>query len=456
MFYLGRGQNNKMTHRSYLALAIPLIISTLTTPLLGAVDTAVVGQLPDPAYIGAVAIGAIIYNTMYWLFGFLRVSTSGFAAQAHGANDDTQGILALTRPFVIASVVGISMILLQRPIEVLSFTLIHPEPEVRALASDYFNIRIWGAPFTLMNYVILGWLMGMSRIKVSLMLQVCMNLFNIVLDLLFVYVFAWGVSGVAFATLLSEVTAFLLGILCIWRASPFVFKVPPLKELVEIASLKQMMSVNRDLFIRTLCLLTVFNLFTAKGASFGTEVLAANAVLIQLHYIMAYFFDGFANASSIMVGKAIGSRNEQLFKKVLTFSWQWGIISSVIVSCIYYLGKDYFILLFTRIPSVIDLINNYSIWITLYPLIASFGLILYGVFTGATKGVPIRNSMIMALTVYLIAQFTLVPHYNNHGLWAAFLIFSLGRSVFLAIFIPKLTRTLFPQDSIEYVKAKSI
>lgn len=445
-----------MNHRSYLALAIPLIISTLTTPLLGAVDTVVVGQLPDPAYIGAVAIGAIIYNTMYWLFGFLRVSTSGFAAQAHGANNHAQGILALSRPFLIAAVVGICIILLQRPIEYLSFTLIHPEPKVHALASDYFNIRIWGAPFTLMNYVILGWLMGMSRIKVSLMLQVCMNLLNIVLDLLFVYVFAWGVSGVAIATLLSEIAAFVLGILYIWRTSPYIFKVPPLKELVEIDSFKQMMSVNRDLFIRTLCLLTVFNLFTAKGASFGTEVLAANAVLIQIHYIMAYFFDGFANASSIMVGKAIGSRDEHLFKKVLTFSWQWGIISSVFLSCIYYLCKDFLILLFTRIPSVIDLINHYSIWITVYPLTASFGLMLYGVFTGATKGVPIRNSMIMALMVYLMAQFTLVPHYNNHGLWAAFLIFSLGRSLFLAIFIPKLIRTLFPQDSIEHVKAKSI
>ncbi|MGM0875698.1 MAG: MATE family efflux transporter [Bacillota bacterium] len=437
-----------MNHRSYLALAIPLTISTMTTPLLGAVDTAVVGQMPDPAYIGGVAVGTIIFNTMYWLFGFLRVSTSGFAAQANGANNDMQGILALTRPFLIAILVGISCIFLQVPIEHLSLNLMNPDFDVRTVASDYFSIRIWGAPFTLLNYVILGWLMGMSRIKVSLLLQVIMNLINIVLALLLVNVFSWGVSGVAIATLISEVTAFIIGLFIIWKVYPFKFKLLPLKEVFDHTSLKRMMIVNRDLFFRTLCLLTVFNLFTAQGASFGTEVLAANAVLIQIHYIMAYFFDGFSNASSILVGKAIGSMDEPLYKKTLILSCQWAALSSLFIAGIYYLCSDYIFLVFTRIPSVIDLANTYGIWLILFPFSASFGIILYGVFIGATEATFIRNSMILALVVYLIIHFLLVPHYNNHGLWLAFIVFSLGRSLFLAIYIPKLTRKLFPKTSL--------
>lgn len=438
-----------LNHRSYLALAIPLIISTITTPLLGAVDTAVVGQLPDPAYIGAVAVGTMIFNTMYWLFGFLRVSTSGFAAQANGANDHLQGILALTRPFLIAVAVGISFILLQAPIEHLALTLINPASDVRAFVSDYFNIRIWGVPFTLLNYVILGWLMGMSMIKVSIMLQVFMNLMNIALDLLFVHVFSWAVSGVAIATLLSEVTAFMIGFMIIWKAASFEWKFPPLEAVFGFISLKKMMSVNRDLFIRTLCLLTVFNLFTAKGASFGTEVLAANAVLIQIHYMMAYLFDGFANASSILVGKAIGGRDVSLYKKTLKLSCQWAVFSSFLIAGIYYLYSAGMIRLFTRIPAVIELANTYGAWLILFPLAASFGIILYGIFTGATEAAPVRNSMILALMVYLAVQFTAVPNMNNHGLWLAFIAFSLGRSAFLAMYVPSLTRKLFFQREVE-------
>lgn len=188
-----------MTHRTYLSLAIPLIISTITTPLLGAVDTAVVGQLPDPAYIGGVAVGTMIFNTMYWLFGFLRVSTSGFAAQAYGAQDAKQCFLYFVRPFLIALAVGILFILVQWPMKHIALTLIHPDEKVMTFTDEYFSIRIWGAPFTLANYVILGWLMGMSRVKISLFLQVFMNLLNVVLDLLFVNVFHQDVNGVAAA-----------------------------------------------------------------------------------------------------------------------------------------------------------------------------------------------------------------------------------------------------------------
>ncbi|MGG3845424.1 MATE family efflux transporter [Aeribacillus composti] len=432
-----------MTHRTYLSLAIPLIISTITTPLLGAVDTAVVGQLPDPAYIGGVAVGTMIFNTMYWLFGFLRVSTSGFAAQAYGAQDAKQCFLSFVRPFLIALAVGILFILVQWPMKHIALTLIHPDEKVMTFTDEYFSIRIWGAPFTLANYVILGWLMGMSRVKISLFLQVFMNLLNVVLDLLFVNVFHQDVNGVAAATLISEVAAFLIGMYIVLKSSDLRLFSIPSSELWNAGEFKKMMAVNRDLLIRTICLLTVFNLFTARGASFGTEILAANAVLIQIHYIMAYFLDGFANASSILVGKAVGAKDEALYKRTLSLTGQWAIISPLFMMLIYILFKDSIIPVFTKNQNVIELASSYSIWVTIFPLAASFGLILYGVFTGATMTNPIRNSMLISLAVYIVCLFILIPMYYNHGLWLAFIVFSLGRSVFLAMYVPALNKTLF-------------
>lgn len=235
----------------------------------------------------------------------------------------------------------------------------------------------------------------------------------------------------------------MIGIIIIWKAVPFTCKQLPLKEIFNLASFKKMISVNRDLFIRTFCLLTMFNMFTAKGASFGTEVLAANVVLIQIHYIMAYCFDGFANASSIFVGKAIGEKDKQLYKKTLSLSCQWAIFSSCFIAGIYTLFGHNIITLFTSVPSVIELANSYGIWITLFLLSASFGIIIYGIFTGTTEAAPIRNSMILALIAYLVAQFIAVSSFQNHGLWFAFIVFSIGRSVFLVMYIPKLNKRLF-------------
>lgn len=228
-----------MNYRTYLALAIPLTISTMTTPLLGAVDTAVVGRLSDPAYIGGVAVGALIFNTLYWLFGFLRVSTSAFAAQANGANSSEQGILALSRPFLIALAVGLIFILLQVPIQRAALAIVSPDAAVSRLAVEYFTIRIWGAPFTLMNYVILGWLMGMAKIKQSLSLQIITNVLNMTLAILFVEVFSFGVKGVAASTLIAEVTAFILGLFIVSKASPFKWKTPSIGVLFDTASVKK-------------------------------------------------------------------------------------------------------------------------------------------------------------------------------------------------------------------------
>ncbi|MFL0573813.1 MATE family efflux transporter [Bacillus megaterium] len=431
-----------MNHRTYLTLAIPLTISTMTTPLLGAVDTAVVGQLSAPAYIAGVAVGTLIFNTLYWVFGFLRVSTSAFAAQANGASDPDQGVLALSRPFLLALIVGVLFILLQWPIEHTALLVISPDADVSRFAVEYFRIRIWGAPFTLMNYVILGWLMGMAKIRESLCLQILTNVLNMLLAILFVHVFSFDVQGVATATLIAEVTAFILGLFIILKVSPFKWKMPSIQALIDTNSTKRMFNVNKDLFIRTICLLVVINMFTAKGASFGTEFLAANAVLFQIHYIMAYFFDGFANASSILVGKAVGSNDKELFKKTLTLSRQWSIITAVIIASLYALFQKQVIGLFTNLPDVIELSLTYGVWLIIYPFVACFGLVLYGVFTGATEIVPVRNSMIYAMVIYIIIQITATPIWHNHGLWLAFIIYTIGRSGFLVMYTPRLNKKL--------------
>ena len=432
-----------MNNRAYLSLAIPLTISTMTTPLLGAVDTAVVGQLPDPAYIGGVAVGTLIFNTLYWVFGFLRVSTSAFAAQANGARDPDQGILVLSRPFVLAISVGICFILLQWPIEYLALKLFSADSDVSQFAAEYFRIRIWGAPFTLMNYVILGWLMGMAKIKESLFLQVLMNVLNMILAILFVHVFSFAVKGVATAALIAEITATIVGLVIIIKASPFVWQFPSFQKLIDTQSMKKMFNVNKDLFIRTISLLVVINMFTAKGASFGTDLLAANAVLFQIHYIMAYFFEGFANATSILVGKAVGSNDQELYKKTLTLSKQWSVIIAFVIACIYGLFQNQIIALFTNLPSVIELSILYGKWLILYPFAACFGLVIYGVFTGATEIAPVRNSMIFAMIVYILLQMTVTPIWHNHGLWLAFIVYTIGRSGFLIMYTPRLNKKLF-------------
>ncbi|MBY6035996.1 MATE family efflux transporter [Fictibacillus nanhaiensis] len=439
-----------MNHSKYLRLALPLILTTITTPLLGAVDTAVVGQLDDSSYIAGVAVGTIIFNTMYWLFGFLRVSTSGFAAQAQGMKNEEDILRSISRPLLLALSISACLIALQYPIKYHFLPLLTSDPYVQSLASDYFVIRIWGVPFGLLNYVIIGWLMGLAMIKKTLFLQMYMNLTNIVLDILFVKVFSWSVAGVAAATLISEVSTFLIGFLIVWKAIPAkqLQKIFQIKS-IDLSSYKKMMKVNRDLFIRTLCLLIVFNVFTATGATYGTEILAANAILIQIHYIMAYMYDGFANASSILTGRAIGSKDETLFRITIRRSFQWALLSSLFISGIYYLFHDQIHLVFTTIPGVIEALTIYQPWILCYPLVASFGVVLHGIFVGATEAAPLRNAMIIALIIFLVSLYLAAPILSNHGLWLAFILFSTARSLFLILGLPRLQKTTFSSISIQ-------
>ncbi|WP_322904188.1 MATE family efflux transporter [Paenibacillus campi] len=428
------------THRDYLLLGLPLIVSTITTPLLGLVDTAVVGHLFDPAYLGGTAIGALIFNTLYWLFGFLRVSTSGFAAQARGKDDLATGAADLLRPLAIALVIGLAFIALQVPIFKGALLLMRPDAEVAHWAGVYFHIRIWGAPITLLNYVLIGWLMGMSHIRQTLMTQISMNVLNMILAIWFAQVLHFGVAGVAAATLFAESIALLIGISFVWRSPYLQLSLVRWRGLFAWHSLLPMFRANSDLLVRTICLLAMFNIFTAQSTAFGPELLAANSILIQLHYMMAYFFDGFANASSIYAGRAKGAEDASMLRRSLQLARTWTLLTAMLLTCMYWLGRELFVRLFSDNEAVISLALIYNGWLLLFPLCAGFGLVFYGIFTGMTLTAPVRNSMLLALLLYILSCLVLVPLYGNHGLWISFLLFAVGRSLFLMMYVPGLER----------------
>ncbi len=431
-----------LSDREYLGLTIPFMLSTMTQPLMGAVNTAVMGQLPDPKYIAAVSLGAILFNNLYWLFGFLRVSTTGYAAQAYGARDGYLGMLAFFKPLVLALLVGFLCILLQKPIVDVYLLLISPAAEVAELCRSYYYILIWGAPLVLFNYVGLGWLMGQTQIRASVFMQVSMNVLNMLVSIWFVFGFGWGIEGVAWATLLSQIYGGVMTAVLMYYFGRFDYRNLPVRELLDWRTFVSMLQVNANLMIRTACLLTVNNIIAAVGASLGTAVLAANAVLLQIKDIISYLIDGMANGAAIFSGKAVGQRSRQLFDETIRMTYKWLAVLAVLLMGIYYAGSGFFIRIFTDIDEVIKLAQAYDIYVLFYPVCAGIGMVLYGVFCGATRTAPVRNMMLIALAVFYAVQHFLVPLAGNSGLWIALLMFMLAQSVVLLIYLPKLKNTI--------------
>ncbi|MWP62930.1 MATE family efflux transporter [Gilliamella sp. Pas-s25] len=427
--------NKQYNFKDYLALVIPFIISTITTPLLGVVDTALVGHLPNPAFIAGIAVGTVIFNTLYWLFGFLRVSTTGFAAQA--LDDPILLRASLIRPIFIAIVLGIIFIICQSVIFNAAMQIIKPNQDVQHHARTYFAILIWGAPFVLINYVLVGWLMGMAKIKAVLFLQVLINLLNIVMAMILVWGFHFDVSGVAFATLSAQIICTLLGIWFIYHYLPKAKQKTNFATILSWQSLKGVILVNSNLMIRTICLLIVTNHFISIGSSFSTETLAANAVLFQIHYLMAYLFDGFANASSVFSGKAKGTKDITLYNQTLRWSKLACIICPILLVAIWLPLGTTIIKLLTNQTDIIDICMQYQLWLIIFPIVVAGGLIYYGVFSGISYTSSIRDSMILSLLLWLVSQYICVPIWGNNGLWLSYILFSLGRTLFLVIWIKK-------------------
>ena len=431
---------NLLTNREYLGLTVPFMLSTMTQPLMGAVNTAVMGQLPDPKYIAAVSLGAILFNNLYWLFGFLRVSTTGYAAQAFGAADRELGTLAFFKPLVLALLISLACIVFQKPILESYLAMIGAAPEVNALCREYYYILIWGAPLVLGNYVALGWLMGQTRVRASVFMQVSMNVLNMALSIWFVFGLHMDIVGVAFATLLSQLYGGVISVVLMYYYGEFDYKNLPWGELLDWRTFIGMLKVNVNLMIRTACLLTVNNIIAAVGASFGTVVLAANAVLLQLKDIMSYLIDGMANGAAIFSGRAVGAKSGAGLDAAIRMTFKWLVVLAVILMGVYAAGNEFFIRLFTNLDEVVAMALTYNVFVLFYPVCAGIGMVLYGVFCGATRTAPVRNMMLLALAVFYLLQWQLVPMIGNSGLWLALLGFMAAQSVILLYYLKSLRK----------------
>ncbi len=423
-------------------LAAPIIVSNFTVPLLGAVDTAVVGHLDEAYYLGAVAVAALIFNFLYWGFGFLRMSTTGFTAQAHGADDGDEVRAALARALIIAAALALAILLLQRPLLGVAMGLIGAGPEVEEHARTYFSIRIWGAPAALGNYVVLGWFLGRQNARAGLALQVVINGLNIVLDLVFVVGLGLAVAGVAMATLVAEYAGLALGLTMVavalrrqggrWRR----------ERILDTPRLRRMAVVNRDIFVRTLCLIAAFAYLTAHGAKMGDVILAANAVLLNMVYFMSYGLDGFAHAAEALVGRAIGARDRAAYRGAVRASTVWALITATVFAALYVLFGTAIIDALTGIAEVRAAARAVLPWMFVAPLVSVWGYQLDGIFIGAVRTAEMRNAMIASLAVFVACVTALQPVMGNHGLWLSFLIFMIARGATLGAYWPRIERSL--------------
>lgn len=431
-------------------LAGPIILANLTVPLLGAVDTAVVGRLPDPAYLGAVAVGATIFSFVYWGFGFLRMSTTGLTAQAWGQGDAAEVKAAFARAAGIALAIAGALILLQGPILWAALGLFEATDQVEDLAAGYFTIRIWGAPAALMNYVLLGWFLGRQDARTPLLLQILINAVNIALDLLFVVGLGWDVRGVAAATAIAEWSGLLLGLLLVRRALAASGAGPVGRaRLLDREALRRLVAVNRDIFIRTLCLVGAFAYFTMRGATMGEITLAANAVLLNFLTIASFGLDGFAHAAEALVGRSLGRRDRADFDAAVRSVFKWAAVLAGGAAALFVLAGPALIALLTDIPAVRAEANHFLLWPALLPLVSVWCFTFDGIFIGATRGADLRNAMILSLAVYLAALHWAQPAFGNHGLWFAMTLFMAVRGLSLAALYPRLKRSVGPPSFTE-------
>ena len=425
------------------ARAGPIILSNLATPLLGAVDTAVMGALPSPDFIGGVAVGAIIFDFLFWGFGFLRMATTGFTAQAHGAGERDELRAVFARPLLLALAIGALLILLQAPIGGAALHFVPASEAVTANAALYIQIRIWAAPAALTNYAIVGWLLGTRRAKSVLALQILLNGVNIVLDLVVVLGLGWGIEGVAAASVIAELVAAAVGLTMIGRILAGTGGAWSRARIFRRQSLVALLRVNLDIMLRSLCLTAAFYYLTIRGAALGDVTLAANNVLLRYQEFLAAGLDGFAHAVSALAGGAYGARHLQAFRQAVVAATLWAAGLALLIGALYLLlGKSLLWLFTTEVPEVRAAAALYMPWIVVSPLVSVWGFMLDGVFVGATRSAQMRNAMVLSLVCFLVACWLLIPLWQNHGLWAAFTIFMAARGVTLGLYYPGLERSL--------------
>ena len=434
-------------NKQVLRLAIPNIISNLSVPLLGAVDTAVVGHLDHVYYLGAIAVGSIIFDFIFWGFGFLRMGTTGLVAQAFGADNERETRIILIRVLAVAGIASALILLLQYPLIELSLLIVNASPEVEEYTRLYYNIRIFSAPATLALFGINGWFLGMQNSTYPMFVTILLNLFNIGLNLLFVLYYGMNVDGVALGSLIASYLGVVFALLLYKKKYAGVKLKVDIQEILNPVEVKKFFSVNRDIFIRTLCLIFSYAFFVAKSAESGDVVLAANTILLQLWYISAYGIDGFAFAAESLVGRFKGANNIEKLKESVKLNMGWGLGFGIISSLVYALFGDAIITIFTDKKEVLEAGLVVLIWTIFAPVINSICFIWDGVYIGATATSAMRNSMLIATILFFVPVYYIAePYVGVHALWLSMATFMIIRGVTLSfwartqIFKPLLTQ----------------
>ncbi len=431
-----------MTHNSMnrriLRLAIPNIISNLTVPMLSFVDTALMGHLGDPAYIGAIAIGGMIFNFVFWGFGFLRMGTTGFTAQALGKHRLDESFFVLARALSVAGTGAFLLIIFQYPIAELSFYLVKASDEVERLARTYFYIRIYAAPATIASYALLGWFLGMQNATVPMLISIVVNVANVVFNLWFVQYLGMTSDGVAWGTVIAQYIGLVitLGIFLAYNRKLLKYWLP--EAIYQKQALLQFFQVNNDILLRTLALLFAFSFFYAESATYGDVLLAVNSVLLQFNVMLAFGVDGFAYAAESLVGKYVGAHDPRLLRKAIRYLFAWGMGLAVIFTLGYGLGYEAILYVLTDQQEVIERSQPFVIWILLAPLVNSVCFIWDGIYIGATASKAMRNSTFIATFLVFLPTYYLTESYlGNHALWLAMTLFMVTRGIALSWLAPK-------------------
>lgn len=426
-----------VSHRQVWAMAGPIIVANISVPLLGAVDTAVVGHLPEVHYLGAVAIGAMLFNVIYHLFNCLRMGTTGPTAQARGAGDFAEVRAMIARALLLAGLAGFTLVALQWPIMAIAFHWIDASPQVEHYAREYFSIRVWALPAVLATYAIIGWLYGLRDARTPLAIQFFTNGINIVLDLLFVFGFGWGVAGVAAASLIAEYAGLALGIYFVRRQLHGLPSVHGTSGLLDAARFRRMLAINSDLVLRALCVVSVHAFFMAKSAELGDVMLAANQVLYNFLIFTSFGLDGFAHAAETLLGEAAGRRDRKAFRRGMGVVFMWAGLVGTMNVLVYVVGGPAIIALITNIPEVRATAEAWLWWPALIPLVSVWAFTYDGVYLAATGARIMRNTVMLSFVGFLIVLYVAMPVHGNAALWAAITVFLSLRGVMLHLCLPR-------------------
>lgn len=425
-------QTPNIINKRILQIAVPSIISNITVPLLGLIDVTIVGHLGAAAYIRAIAVGGMLFNIIYWIFGFLRMGTSGMTSQAYGKHDLDEVARLLLRSVGVGLLIAIILVTLQYPIRKLAFTFIQTTEEVERLATLYFRICIWGAPAMLGLYGFAGWFIGMQNSRFPMYIAITQNIVNIAASLCFVYLFHMKVAGVAWGTLTAQYAGFLMALLLWRRYYGGLKKHVAWHEVLKKEAMLRFFQVNRDIFLRTLCLVIVTLFFTSAGAAQGEIVLAVNTLLMQLFTLFSYIMDGFAYSGEALVGKYVGANNRLALYRTVRQLFIWGVGLSTGFTLLYFFGGKSFLGLLTNETSVIREAGNYFYWVLAIPLTGFAAFLWDGIFIGATATRQMFYSMLVASGSFFLVYYSLHEWMGNHALWLAFIVYLSLRGIMQA------------------------